>query len=44
MVHGPKTRDCRLIAQKLSRETGLKEYQLLFSKREHKKSSMRYFD
>ena len=44
MVHGPKARDCRLIAQKLSRETGLKEYQLLFSKREHKKSSMRYFD
>lgn len=43
MVHGPRARDCRLIAQQLSRETGLKDYQLLFSKREHKKSSMRYF-
>ena len=43
MVHGPRPRDCRLIARSLSRETGLKEYQLLFSKREHKKSSMRYF-
>ncbi|OGP48985.1 MAG: transcriptional regulator [Deltaproteobacteria bacterium RBG_13_51_10] len=44
MVHGPRARDCRLIAQQLSRETGLKDYQLLFSKREHKKSSMRYFE
>ncbi|MBU1206859.1 MAG: Lrp/AsnC family transcriptional regulator [Proteobacteria bacterium] len=43
MVHGPGARDCRLIAQQLSKETGLKDYQLLFSKREHKKSSMRYF-
>ncbi|MDH4266446.1 MAG: Lrp/AsnC family transcriptional regulator, partial [Deltaproteobacteria bacterium] len=44
MVHGPGARDCRLIAQQLSKETGLKDYQLLFSKREHKKSSMRYFE
>jgi DNA-binding Lrp family transcriptional regulator len=42
MVHGLKLRDCRRMARKLSRETGLKEYQILFSKREHKKSSMRY--
>lgn len=44
MVHGPTAGDCRLIAQKLSEETGLKSYRLLFSKREHKKSSMRYFE
>ena len=44
MVHGPTAGDCRLIAQRLSKETGLKSYRLLFSKREHKKSSMRYFE
>jgi DNA-binding Lrp family transcriptional regulator len=43
MVHGPTAEDCRLIARKLSKETGLKSYRLLFSKQEHKKSSMRYF-
>jgi DNA-binding Lrp family transcriptional regulator len=43
MVHGRGAKDCRLTAQKLSRETGLKDYRLLFSKREHKKSSMCYF-
>ena len=43
MVHGPTAEDCRLIAQRLSKETGVKSYRLLFSKREHKKSSMRYF-
>jgi DNA-binding Lrp family transcriptional regulator len=43
MVHGRSEKDCRLAAQKISKETGLKDYRLLFSKREHKKSSMRYF-
>jgi DNA-binding Lrp family transcriptional regulator len=43
MVHGRGEKDCRLTAEKISRETGLKDYRLLFSKREHKKSSMRYF-
>ena len=44
MVHGQSEKDCRLAAQKISKETGLKDYRLLFSKREHKKSSMRYFE
>jgi len=44
MVHGRGEKDCRLLAQKISRETGIKNYRLLFSKREHKKSSMRYFE
>ncbi len=44
MVHGRKEKDCLLVAQKISKETGLKNYRLLFSKREHKKSSMRYFE
>jgi len=44
MVHGRSEKDCRLLAQKISEETGIKNYRLLFSKREHKKSSMRYFE
>jgi len=44
MVHGRSEKDCRLATRKISKETGLKEYRLLFSKREHKKSSMRYFE
>jgi DNA-binding Lrp family transcriptional regulator len=44
MVHGRSEKDCRLAAQKISKETRLKDYRLLFSKREHKKSSMRYFE
>lgn len=43
MVHGKGDRDCRRIAQEISRKTGIKEYRLLISKREHKKSSMTYF-
>jgi len=43
MVHGRSEKDCRLAAQKISKAIGVKEYRLLFSKREHKKSSMRYF-
>ena len=43
MVHGRSEKDCRLAVQKISKATGLKDYRLLFSKREHKKSSMRYF-
>lgn len=43
MVHGRGEKDCRLAARKISKKTGLKDYRLLFSKREHKKSSMRYF-
>ena len=43
MVHGRSEKDCRLEAQKISKAIGVKEYRLLFSKREHKKSSMRYF-
>jgi DNA-binding Lrp family transcriptional regulator len=44
MVHGQSEKDCLLAAQKISKATGLKDYRLLFSKREHKKSSMRYFE
>ena len=43
MVHGKDEKDCRRIALRISKKTGIKDYRLLFSKREHKKSSMTYF-
>jgi len=43
MIHGRSEEDCRRIAGRISRQTGLKDYRLLFSRREHKKSSMTYF-
>jgi DNA-binding Lrp family transcriptional regulator len=43
MVHGQSETDCRRIARQISRETGIKNYRVLFSQREHKKSSMTYF-
>ena len=43
MIHGKSPEDCRKTARKMARETGIKNYRLLFSKREHKKSSMNYF-
>lgn len=43
MIHGRGEEECREVAEKISRETGLKEYELLFSTRELKKTSMRYF-
>jgi len=44
MVHGRGEADCRLAAKKIAKATGLKDYRLLFSRREHKKSSMLYFN
>jgi DNA-binding Lrp family transcriptional regulator len=43
MVHGKSGKDCWRIAQEISQKTGIKDFRLLFSKREHKKSSMTYF-
>ncbi len=43
MIHGKSPEDCRRTARRMARETGIKNYRLLFSKREHKKSSMNYF-
>ena len=43
MVHGPSRESCRDIAAKLSRETGLTDYAVLFSEREFKKQRLRYF-
>jgi DNA-binding Lrp family transcriptional regulator len=43
MIHGKSPEDCRKTARRMAREIGIKKYRLLFSKREHKKSSMNYF-
>jgi siroheme decarboxylase len=43
MIHGPGEEACRHIAEKISQETGIVDYQMLFSQRELKKTTMRYF-
>jgi DNA-binding Lrp family transcriptional regulator len=43
MVHGTSEEECRQIAQKISRVTAITDYQLLFSRKELKKTTMRYF-
>ena len=43
MVHGRDEAHCRQTAEKMARKAGVQEYQLLFSRRELKKTSMKYF-
>lgn len=43
MVHGRDEGQTRELIQRISRETGLQDYQLLKSVREFKKTSMEYF-
>ncbi len=43
MIHAKDKPSCRAIAQKLAEQTDVKTYTLLFSHRELKKTSMRYF-
>jgi siroheme decarboxylase len=43
MIHGASEEECRDLAQKISKATGMTDYQLLFSSRELKKITMRYF-
>ena len=43
MVHGSSEDVCRNIARRISEETGVSEYRILFSSREFKKTSMTYF-
>lgn len=43
MLHGHTRQECQVIAEKLARETGLGEYIMLFSTKEWKKTSMKYF-
>lgn len=43
MIHGDSRDECVRIAENMSRITGIKEYRLLFSEEEFKKTSMEYF-
>lgn len=43
MIHAKDEASCREIAEKLSTETSVKTYTLLFSRKELKKTSMEYF-
>jgi DNA-binding Lrp family transcriptional regulator len=43
MIHGNGRDKCREIAEQLSQKVGIQDYVLLFSEREFKKTSMKYF-
>ncbi len=43
MVHGSDRDQCREIAERMSQAVGIKDYILLFSEKEFKKTSMEYF-
>jgi siroheme decarboxylase len=43
MIHGDSEEQCYRIAEKMSAETGMTDYVLLFSEKEFKKTSMQYF-
>jgi len=43
MIHGQSREECEETARRISEKTGLKDYKVLYSTREFKKSSMRYF-
>lgn len=43
MIHGDDETECYRIARRMSEETGVEAYVLLFSEKEFKKTSMQYF-
>jgi siroheme decarboxylase len=43
MIHGKTPQDCQRVVLELSEATGVDQFDLLFSHRELKKTSMRYF-
>jgi DNA-binding Lrp family transcriptional regulator len=43
MIHGESREECYRIAKRISQETGIRDYVLLFSEKEFKKTSMKYF-
>jgi hypothetical protein len=44
MIHGLDEQHCRKTAEKMAAEADVDDYCLLFSRREFKKTSMKYFD
>lgn len=43
MVHGRMRDECKKIAKNISKEVGIRDYRLLYSTRQFKKTSMKYF-
>jgi DNA-binding Lrp family transcriptional regulator len=43
MIHGTSRQECEAVAARISQETGITDYRLLFSVRELKKKSMVYY-
>ncbi|MBN1904634.1 MAG: AsnC family transcriptional regulator [Deltaproteobacteria bacterium] len=43
MIHGDTREECNEMARKMSERTGMKDYSILFSEKEFKKSSMEYY-
>ncbi len=43
MIHGRSRQECETVVAEIAQKTGIKEYALLYSIREFKKSSMKYF-
>ena len=43
MIHGDDKEQCHATAERMSEQTGIERYALLFSEREFKKTSMAYF-
>jgi len=43
MIHADSKDECYQIARRIAQQTGIREYALLFSEREFKKTSMEYF-
>lgn len=43
MIHGESKEDCEAVAKRISEATGIKDYGMLYSNREFKKTSMVYF-
>jgi len=43
MIHGKSREDCERVAAKISQETGVEKFTLLYSIKEFKKTSMKYF-
>ncbi len=43
MIHGKSQDECERVADEISKRTGIREYRLLYSTKEFKKTSMEYF-
>jgi hypothetical protein len=43
MIHGKSEEECENVVKSISEKTGIEEYRLIYSTKEFKKSSMKYF-